>query len=225
VEGTEYKGTRRRTFAAWPLLALVVVACGGCAELIVVPNTTLLPGAQPYVYSDEDWASVLRNHVTDGLVDYEALSRDREPLERYYALLSVTGPDSTPEQFTSNAEATAYWINAYNALVLCAVMDRYPVTTMYDLSLPVLEYHYKFVVDGKLRNLAAIEAAMLETSRGDVRALLATSRAAMGTPRLGREPIRAGTLERQLERRPPAPWTTSIFSASITRTGPSSSGS
>jgi len=180
------------------VLALAGLACGGCAEMVIVPNTALLPATRPYLYADQDWAYVLRGHVKDGLVNYDTLSRDREPLERYYALLGVTGPTRTAEQFPSRAEATAYWINAYNALVLCAVMDRYPVATMYDLSLPRLTYEYKFIVDGRARTLAEIEEEILKVSGGDVRALLATSRAALGTPGLGRWPIRAQTLDRRL---------------------------
>lgn len=181
------------------LLALLgMAACAGCADPFVVPNTTLLPENRPYVYRDEDWGRVLREHVTNGLVDYDGLSSDREPLERYYALLSVTGPGLTSEQFTARAQQTTYWLNAYNALVLVAVMERYPVTTMYDLSVPVLEHHYRFSVDGQVLNLAAIEKKLLETSNGDARTLLATSRAAMGTPRLTDAPFRAETLDRQL---------------------------
>ena len=141
---------------------------------------------------------VLRDNVRYGLVDYEALARSREPLERYYALLSVTGPSRTAEQFPSHAHTTAYYLNAYNALVLCAVLERYPVTTMYDLSMPRLEYEYTFTLDGQPCTLAKVEAKLLEQSNGDVRTLLATSRAAMGTPRLANEPFRPQTLDAQL---------------------------
>jgi len=180
------------------LLLLVGLACGGCAEVTLAPNLALLAQAPPYSYTDHDWARVLGDYVKDGLVDYDALSRSREPLERYYALLSVTGPARTGEQFNSRAQVTAYWINAYNALVLLAVMDRYPVPTMYDVSMPRLTRGYKFVVDGQAVTLADIEAELLKQSNGDVRTLLATSRAAMGSPPLGNEPMRARTLERQL---------------------------
>jgi len=180
------------------LVMAAVLACGGCSEMVITPNTTLLPSSSTHVYSDADWAAVLHKYVAQGLVDYDALARERESLERYYALLSVTGPRRTPDQFGSSAQVTAYWINAYNALVLCAVMDRYPVATMYDLSLPRLEHEYKFVVDGRARTLAEIEAEILKVSSGDARALLATSRAALGTPRLIGEPFRPETLERQL---------------------------
>jgi|GEM_PF-580648 len=182
------------------LLLLAGLWCGGCAEQAIPPKMALLADARPYLYSDRDWAVVLRDDVRYGLVDYEALSRNREPLDRYYALLSVTGPTRTPEQFPSRAHVVAYYLNAYNALVLCAVMQRYPVATMYDLSLPHIEYGYVFTVDGRQLTLGKIEAALLKESQDDVRTLLATSRGALGAPRLFNEPISPQMLEAQLTR-------------------------
>jgi len=172
----------------------------GCAEVILRPNPTLIPQGRSAVYTDRDWALVLENHVREGLVEYDALAQNRENLDRYYALISVAGPSRTPEAFHSRPAKTAYWINVYNALVLVAVLERYPLITMYDLALPVLEYQYKFVVDGQVRNLASIEAQILKESANDVRTLFALSAAALGTPQLASEPIRPDTLERQLAR-------------------------
>ncbi len=184
---------------AQPVLLLAgSVLAAGCAGPSLGPNLALLDDPDQPVYRDADWAAVLSRFVKDGLVDYDHLSREPEPLDRYYALLSVTGPTKTPEQFRSSAAATAYWINAYNALALCAVMSRYPVTTMYDMTLPRLEQGYRFRVDGRSLTLAQIEEEMLTRSLGDVRTLLATSRAALGTPRLTPEPIRTTSLNRQL---------------------------
>ncbi|HSW46938.1 MAG TPA: DUF547 domain-containing protein [Phycisphaerae bacterium] len=180
------------------LLAGMATWMAGCAEPTIRPSLSLLPPGRPQTYTDGDWAEVLVKHVREGLIDYDGLLMNREPLERYYALLSETGPTRTPDQFASRSAVTAYWINAYNALVLRAAMERYPVRTMYDLALPRLEFDYTFRVDGKIHNLAAIEARMLEDSAQDARTLLATSRAAVGTPRLMSEPYRADTLESQL---------------------------
>ena len=186
---------RAGIFLAGLLLGMV-----GCAEPNVRPSLSLLGPGRPLTYSDADWNVVLAGHVREGLVDYDGLLADREPLERYYALIGETGPTRTPEQFASRASKTAYWINAYNALVLRAVLERFPVSTMYDLAMPRLETDYTFKVDGKIMNLAQAETWMLEDSAQDARTLLATSRAAVGTPRLMSEPFRADTLENQLAR-------------------------
>lgn len=190
---------RRTTVWLWgALAACATVASTGCGKPVIQARPGVLAQAPPYLYTDQDWALVLRDYVHNGLVDYDALSRNRDPLERYYALLGVTGPTRTPDQFPSSNHITAYWIDAYNALVLLAVLQRYPVETMYDLSLPRPETEYAFQVDGRVMNLAAIEEEMLKASGGDARVLLATSRAAMGTPRLPGEPMRSASLERQL---------------------------
>ncbi|MEP0843169.1 MAG: hypothetical protein HRF43_10735, partial [Phycisphaerae bacterium] len=68
---------------------------------------------------------------------------------------------------------------------------------IYDRSIARIE-EATFSVDGRVYTLPQIEARMLEAGSGDVRALFATSRGALGTPRLAAEPVRPGTLERQL---------------------------
>jgi len=181
------------------LAGLGVLACTGCAGPAQIdPDLSLLPRGSDVRYSDEDWAAVLKAHVKDGLVDYGRLKKKPEALQRYVALLSVKGPSRTPKEFGSRADKTAYWINAYNACVLTAVLRRYPLTTVYDLNLPRLETEYRFQVDGRRRTLMSMEAAALEASQEDARIFFALSRAAIGTPRLSADTIRPATLERQL---------------------------
>lgn len=180
------------------MLLSSILLTAGCSSLTIAPKADLLAGTTPPVYSDTDWAAVLQTHVRGGLVDYEALSRDIEPLQRYYALISRTGPSSTPDQFTSRNEVLAYWLNAYNALWLLAAVQNYPAASVYDLTLPSIEFEYNFQVDRENQTLASIENRILQESDGDVRGLLATARAALGTPKLNSEPIRAATLDQQL---------------------------
>src|SRR4030095_7482406 len=64
-------------------------------------------------------------------VDYEVLAPRRELLTRFVALLGAASPDSAPERFPSDEDALAYWINAYNAFVLRAVMEEYPIRSVW----------------------------------------------------------------------------------------------
>lgn len=178
--------------------AIFIVAGAGCARENLQPDVSLLDQTPPYLYSDADWAEVLSRHVRAGLVDYQALAKDPKPLRRYYALLSRTGPGSTPDQFASKQQIVAYWINAYNASVLLAVLQSYPISTIYDLTLPSLEYEYTFVLDGQPRTLGWVVDRILDESATDVRTLFLLCGASMGTPVLPDQPIRASTLERQL---------------------------
>lgn len=178
------------------ILSLLIV---GCSQSVLRPEASLVQQVQSEGYSDRDWAITLRDHVRYGLVDYDTLRLTPETLMRYCALISIKGPASTPDQFVGRSQITAYYINAYNALVLRAVLSQpADLPTMYDLSLPRLESEYHFAFDGRIVTLAEIERLMLEVSGGDARTILATSRAAMGTPRLTNEPVRPETLDRQL---------------------------
>jgi hypothetical protein len=188
--------SRRTTPWRYVTPALLLAVIGGCAQPDLRPETALLE--RPYRYSDRDWARVLQAYARNGLVDYEGLAAHSQDLDRYYALISVTGPSSTPDQFPTRAAMTAYWINAFNAMVLKAVLVRYPTKSMYDLAMPRLETEYSFKVDGRIRTPAAGEAEMLAVSGNDVRTLFATSRAALGTPALPAQPMTADFLDRQL---------------------------
>jgi len=204
------------------LLMTLVGGVAGCPDQTIGPDPSLVHQMRGQSYTDRDWAVVLRDHVRYGLVDYDTLRAKPEALYRYAALISVTGPESTPEQFPGRAQATAYYVNAYNALVLLAVLSQPPnIPTMEDISLPHLEEDYRFVLDGSTVTLNQVERKMLAASGGDVRTLLATSRAAMGTPRLPGEPRPSIASWPPL---PPTPSTCRRFSASTTARGRSWSG-
>ena len=73
--------------------------------------------------------SLLAERVDDrGRVDYPGLARDPRRLDRYLHQLAACSPERCPERFPSDADALAYWINAYNAFVLRGVLDDFPST-------------------------------------------------------------------------------------------------
>src|SRR6476660_1619142 len=104
----------------------MVVACGCASRGALAPDVRLIEQTPPYLYSDADWAEVLQQFSHHGLVDYAGLADHPGVLRRYYALLSKTGPSSTPDQFASRQQTVAYWVNAYNAMVILAVLKNYP---------------------------------------------------------------------------------------------------
>lgn len=180
-------------------LLIMGTLVAGCAQVAVRPNVQLVPRPLPTTFDDKDWATVLREYVKNGLVDYDGLARNRDPLDRYYALISAMGPATAPDQFSSRNQKVAYDINAYNALVLCAVMEDPARPSLYDVSMPSLETGILFTLDGRPVTLRAIEERLLNESDGDVRIMFALSRAAVGSPALRFEPYRADSLERQLQ--------------------------
>lgn len=184
--------------AAGVAMAISLAGLAGCAPGTVRPHrASAVSGSS--AYTDDYWAGVLDDHVRGGLVNYTTLAADRAGLDRYYGLLRVTGPRTTPSAFQTRDDHLAYWINAHNALVLLAVLESYPLKTMYDLTMPVLAYEYRFTVDGREMTLADIEQKIMTESNHDVRALFALSRAALGTPRLLSVPYQASILDEQLD--------------------------
>jgi hypothetical protein len=64
-------------------------------------------------------------YVRDGFVYYQALRLDRGRLDRYVATLN--SPAAAALADGSTDERKAFWINAYNALVLKTVVDHLPI--------------------------------------------------------------------------------------------------
>jgi hypothetical protein len=92
--------------------------------------TPSAPTPTPFDYSL--WTELLTAIVTpEGKVDYEILARHRPLLAAFVAQLGMASPDATPARFPTPEHALAYWINAYNAFVLTAVMEEYPIRSVW----------------------------------------------------------------------------------------------
>lgn len=145
---------------------------------------------------------ILDSHVRDGLVYYYALKRERGKFDRYVQSLAETGADAirgwTPER------QLAFWINAYNALVMRTVLDHYPIRGKapdYPANsirqIPGAFERRTFRVGGRALTLDAIEKDVI-AGYGDPRALLALGRGAMGGGRLKSEAFTSARLDAQL---------------------------
>ncbi len=80
----------------------------------------------------EPWAQVLAQFVTDdGGFRYAALATDAEARERLQAYVRAVG-EASGEGWTRD-EALAFYINAYNALTVNAVIERWPIESVMDV--------------------------------------------------------------------------------------------
>ncbi|MCI0540164.1 MAG: DUF547 domain-containing protein, partial [Verrucomicrobiales bacterium] len=82
--------------------------------------------ADSNAFSYAPYAAALANHVDNrGMVNYRSLKADSGDLDAFAASLSRV----RPEQFESWTEPQkiAFWINAYNALTLEAIVRNYPI--------------------------------------------------------------------------------------------------
>lgn len=145
---------------------------------------------------------ILDLNVRDGLVYYRALQSGRAQLDRYIGSLDV--PSATYESWSKEAKI-AFWLNAYNAIVLQTVINRYPIRGKSDLyppssirQIPGAFETLKHRAAGRSVSLDEIEKTILPEF-GDPRLHLALGRGAIGSGRLRSEAYTAERLAAQLD--------------------------
>jgi hypothetical protein len=148
---------------------------------------------------DKTLDDILELHVRDGYVYYRALKAERGRLDAYVASLANASIESTTRE-----QQVAFWLNAYNALVLQTVIDHYPIpqrTRDYPArsirQIPGAFERLPHRVAGRSTTLDQIEQTVLPSFR-DPRVFLALGRGAVGSGRLRSEAYAAETLEHQL---------------------------
>lgn len=66
----------------------------------------------------QDFSAILTENVQDGVVNYTGIGNDPR-FHQYLEVLKQTDPDN----FESDSEQLAFWINAYNALAIKGIID------------------------------------------------------------------------------------------------------
>jgi hypothetical protein len=136
------------------------------------------------------WGRVLSDFVHDGGVDYAGLQARPEDLEIFLASLAAVQPEAL-----ETAEALAFWSNAYNAVVLRHVLDRYPGIESVKAEDGFFN-RLTFPVAGADRTLDAIESEARKL--GDPRVHFAVVCASTSCPDLFDEPFRGDEIDAQL---------------------------
>jgi hypothetical protein len=132
-------------------------------------------------------------------VYYRALRAERAKLDGYVNLLATVAVDTL-----SPDERLAFWLNAYNAIVLKTVIDHYPIqghAAEYPKNsirqIPGAFEKITHRVGGRTLTLDQIEQTVLPAFH-DPRVYLALGRGAMGSGRLRSEAYAPQQLEAQL---------------------------
>lgn len=195
----------RRWWFATPLL--LTLACTAIEPARVSPAS--LETGERVTHADLD--EVLRRFVDEsGRVDYLGLLRDPGRLERYYLFLTRESPESAPARYPTSADQLAYWINAYNASVLLAVIRNYPIASVTDVEAP-FPLHYvddkigffflqRVTLGGETTNLHALENSTIRARYPEPRVHFALNCASVGCPRLPRSAFTGPGLDEQLDR-------------------------
>ncbi len=156
----------------------------------------------------DDYAALLKTYVSDtGMVNYKGLKADRRQLDVFVAALGRL--EAKNYERWNQKDKIAFWLNAYNALTLKAIIDNYPIKSSFTKSLAWPKNSIrqidgawnkiKFDVMGQKLTLEHIEHKILRAQFGEPRIHMALVCAAMGCPPLRNEPYVAAKLDEQLD--------------------------
>jgi type II secretory pathway pseudopilin PulG len=169
---------------------------------LAVLAATAVPRAQESVAEAarrKTFDQILDLYVRDGMVYYRALKLERAKLDGFVNLIAATNPDKL-----SREERLAFWLNAYNALVLRTVIDHYPIPTRSSAypprsirQIPGAFERLPHKVGGRTLTLDQIEQAVLPEFQ-DPRVYLALGRGAVGSGRLRSEAYTPELVQKQL---------------------------
>jgi hypothetical protein len=182
----------KKIFAA----AAVVLATAGMTAQNYAPSPDLEALHVPF-------DALLDLHVRDGLVYYRALQADRGRLSRYIASLNSPAVASGYPKWGDD-QKKAFWLNAYNALVLQTVVRHYPIRGTAKgyppnsiRQIPGAFEKTAHLVAGKLVTLDQIENTAL-AEFDDPRVYIALGRGAVGSGRLRSEAFSTKAVDKQL---------------------------
>jgi hypothetical protein len=161
--------------------------------------------AAPPAY--DDYRAALTAFVdSEGRVDYAGLKEQRRHIDNFVVYLERLSPE-TYNGWPHN-DRIAFWINAYNALTLRAIIDNYPINpAIRNLTYPqnsIRQIHgvwdlNRVNVMGQSTTLQYIENKHLRRDFREPRVHMALVCAAVSCPKLRNEPYEGDQLEAQLD--------------------------
>ena len=187
---------RSPALRAWRPLRSTLCVCAASLVLLAAPHAQ--ESANDAVRR-KALDQVLDLYVRGGDVYYRALKSDRARLDGYVNQLATASVDAL-----SRDEQIAFWLNAYDALVLKTVIDHYPIQARsadYPAKsirqIPGAFERVTHRVAGRGLTLDAIEQTVLAQFR-DPRMYFALGRGAVGSGRLRSEAFAPERIEQQL---------------------------
>ncbi|MFQ6616475.1 MAG: DUF547 domain-containing protein [Fidelibacterota bacterium] len=138
----------------------------------------------------------------NGRVDYEALRENPGELTRFIEFLKSASPENRPDLFETENDRKAYWINAYNALVIKEVVDHPGISSVKEVGWGLGVFWRKtFVVGGRRMNLNHIEHRILRKRFRDPRIHFVINCASESCPPLGNRIVTGDGLDEELHRK------------------------
>lgn len=146
-------------------------------------------------FSHDLFNQVLQEHVHKGRIDYAKLKAKPDKFEKYLDQLAT----AKPSKMSDDAQK-AFWINAYNALVIKGVIDRYPIKSVKKVKLfNGFFSRLKFHVAGESYSLDHIEHDIIRKKFVDPRIHFALVCASICCPPIENIAFLPETIEERLD--------------------------
>ena len=168
-------------FAALIIAAIVVAGCLWAIRPLRVPLDASVPQDFPADgFSHEAFESLLRQYTDrDGRVDYASWHASEKSISRlhgYLAAVRAYSPDNAAQRFPSLNDELVYWIQAYNAYVIKAVLDHWPLDSVTDVKAPIeavtgmgFFYRLRYPFGGRYYSLLHVENDIIRERHRDAR--------------------------------------------------------
>lgn len=179
----------RLTIAA---IALVMSAFSfACVKKIAVPE-----GQPPHIVDPyAAWSRVLSESVDEkGRVDFEGVTHDPEDLEQWVSYIAEVGPSTRPDEYLTDDDKLAYYIDAYNGLAMYTAI----VSGLVPKQKLRFFFLRKVTVDGQQMTLYQLENKVIRPM-ADARIHCALNCMSVGCPRLPQVPWDGERLDEQLD--------------------------
>lgn len=145
--------------------------------------------------SHDVFNQILQRHVDEGRVDYTKLKENPRVLDDYLDQLAAANLIKM-----NYSEQLAFWINAYNALIIKGVIDHYPTKSVRKVKLfRGFFSRLKFQVAEEAYTLNQIEHNIIRTEFVDPRVHFALVCASLSCPPIENSVFLPETIEEQLD--------------------------
>lgn len=201
--------TPRSTFGIGLVALMVLVGAAALVYVVRAPTQTLpehatVPQADTEAvgFDVAPFDRVCKQYVNEvGLVDYAGLKANDADLKAFLDQVRAVSPHSNLATFPSETKAITYWINAYNAWMMRAVLDAYPVASVMDIGDDPGVFDAKGrICGGEDLSLNDIEHEILRKEFLEPRIHFALNCASMGCPWIPTEAFTPERLDEQLDR-------------------------
>lgn len=186
-----------------PMVVIIFTVCQD-SYWFVDKDDTLIPSDsvnEVIMEHTESLDRVFAEFVNEqGSVDYDALRENPSNLDLFIEFLKKVSPENYPKKFVTEDDAKAYWINAYNALVMMTIVENPGITSVKDLGWGMgLFWRKKFLVGSRWMTLNHIEHQVLRKRFSDPRIHFAINCGSNSCPPLVQRIFSGADLDKRLE--------------------------